>query len=151
MLLIGAFLLKVCHCYWLFKFSKLDVWFFASWVHLTWLFVCTIVDCYILVSFPLFYSPFSLLGSACFPWSMDGRGMIMTISMLYCREGRWKTGWWCTGLSELKYMISCPICYYISSISLKLLLNDQAPVAGVVVMACNRADYLDRTIKSILK
>ncbi|PWA49345.1 alpha-1,3-mannosyl-glycoprotein 2-beta-N-acetylglucosaminyltransferase [Artemisia annua] len=27
----------------------------------------------------------------------------------------------------------------------------QVPVAAVVIMACNRADYLDRTIKSILK
>lgn len=33
----------------------------------------------------------------------------------------------------------------------KLVGDAQAPVAGVVVMACNRADYLDRTIKSILK
>ncbi|KAF4380141.1 hypothetical protein G4B88_011215, partial [Cannabis sativa] len=30
-------------------------------------------------------------------------------------------------------------------------LIDKAPVATVVVMACNRADYLERTIKSILK
>ncbi|KAK4477278.1 hypothetical protein RD792_016492 [Penstemon davidsonii] len=30
-------------------------------------------------------------------------------------------------------------------------MNDQVPVAAVVVMACNRADYLERTIKSILK
>ncbi|KAF4364105.1 hypothetical protein F8388_003485 [Cannabis sativa] len=29
--------------------------------------------------------------------------------------------------------------------------NKNAPVATVVVMACNRADYLERTIKSILK
>ncbi|XP_011088716.1 alpha-1,3-mannosyl-glycoprotein 2-beta-N-acetylglucosaminyltransferase isoform X1 [Sesamum indicum] len=35
---------------------------------------------------------------------------------------------------------------------LKKLVGDvQVPVAAVVVMACNRADYLDRTIKSILK
>ncbi|KAH6786200.1 hypothetical protein C2S52_005752 [Perilla frutescens var. hirtella] len=33
----------------------------------------------------------------------------------------------------------------------KLVGDVQAPVAAVVVMACNRADYLDRTIKSILK
>lgn len=32
-----------------------------------------------------------------------------------------------------------------------LLLNYQVPVAAVVVMACNRADYLKRTIESILK
>ncbi|KAL1554532.1 alpha-1,3-mannosyl-glycoprotein 2-beta-N-acetylglucosaminyltransferase [Salvia divinorum] len=32
----------------------------------------------------------------------------------------------------------------------KLVGDVQAPVAAVVVMACNRADYLDRTIKSIL-
>ncbi|XP_047939022.1 alpha-1,3-mannosyl-glycoprotein 2-beta-N-acetylglucosaminyltransferase [Salvia hispanica] len=31
----------------------------------------------------------------------------------------------------------------------KLVGDVQAPVAAVVVMACNRADYLDRTIKSI--
>ncbi|KAL3843312.1 hypothetical protein ACJIZ3_000715 [Penstemon smallii] len=35
---------------------------------------------------------------------------------------------------------------------LKKLVDDvEVPVAAVVVMACNRADYLDRTIKSILK
>ncbi|XP_058004554.1 alpha-1,3-mannosyl-glycoprotein 2-beta-N-acetylglucosaminyltransferase isoform X2 [Hevea brasiliensis] len=28
---------------------------------------------------------------------------------------------------------------------------DKAPVAAVVIMACNRADYLERTIKSVLK
>ncbi|KAL6522481.1 hypothetical protein OROMI_031439 [Orobanche minor] len=33
----------------------------------------------------------------------------------------------------------------------KLVGGVQVPVAAVVVMACNRADYLDRTIKSILK
>lgn len=33
----------------------------------------------------------------------------------------------------------------------KLVGDVQAPVAAVVVMACNRADYLERTIKSILK
>ncbi|PHU10768.1 Alpha-1,3-mannosyl-glycoprotein 2-beta-N-acetylglucosaminyltransferase [Capsicum chinense] len=33
----------------------------------------------------------------------------------------------------------------------KLIGNLQMPVAAVVVMACNRADYLERTIKSILK
>ncbi|KAL3514933.1 hypothetical protein ACH5RR_021835 [Cinchona calisaya] len=33
----------------------------------------------------------------------------------------------------------------------KLISNVQVPVAAVVVMACNRADYLERTIKSILK
>lgn len=31
------------------------------------------------------------------------------------------------------------------------LSKSQVPVAAVVVMACNRADYLERTIKSILK
>ncbi|XP_051136809.1 alpha-1,3-mannosyl-glycoprotein 2-beta-N-acetylglucosaminyltransferase isoform X2 [Andrographis paniculata] len=36
--------------------------------------------------------------------------------------------------------------------NLKKFVGDlQVPVAAVVVMACNRADYLDRTIKSILK
>ncbi|XP_024017655.1 alpha-1,3-mannosyl-glycoprotein 2-beta-N-acetylglucosaminyltransferase isoform X2 [Morus notabilis] len=30
-------------------------------------------------------------------------------------------------------------------------LIDKAPVAAVVIMACNRADYLERTIKSVLK
>ncbi|XP_022896645.1 alpha-1,3-mannosyl-glycoprotein 2-beta-N-acetylglucosaminyltransferase isoform X2 [Olea europaea var. sylvestris] len=35
---------------------------------------------------------------------------------------------------------------------LKKLVGDvQVPVAAVVVMACNRADYLEKTIKSILK
>lgn len=33
----------------------------------------------------------------------------------------------------------------------KLIGEVQVPVAAVVVMACNRADYLERTIKSILK
>ncbi|KAI5679590.1 hypothetical protein M9H77_00817 [Catharanthus roseus] len=33
----------------------------------------------------------------------------------------------------------------------KLISDVQVPVAAVVVMACNRADYLERTIKSILK
>ncbi|KAJ8572104.1 hypothetical protein K7X08_008615 [Anisodus acutangulus] len=33
----------------------------------------------------------------------------------------------------------------------KLIGDGQMPVAAVVVMACNRADYLERTIKSILK
>ncbi|KAL8234357.1 hypothetical protein R6Q59_020457 [Mikania micrantha] len=32
-----------------------------------------------------------------------------------------------------------------------LFQQDQVPVAAVVIMACNRADYLERTIKSILK
>ena len=32
-----------------------------------------------------------------------------------------------------------------------LIANCKVPVAAVVVMACNRADYLERTIKSILK
>ncbi|XP_023740302.1 alpha-1,3-mannosyl-glycoprotein 2-beta-N-acetylglucosaminyltransferase [Lactuca sativa] len=32
-----------------------------------------------------------------------------------------------------------------------LTREEQAPVAAVVIMACNRADYLERTIKSILK
>ncbi|XP_076906360.1 alpha-1,3-mannosyl-glycoprotein 2-beta-N-acetylglucosaminyltransferase-like [Bidens hawaiensis] len=32
-----------------------------------------------------------------------------------------------------------------------LIRNAQVPVAAVVIMACNRADYLERTIKSILK
>lgn len=33
----------------------------------------------------------------------------------------------------------------------KLISNEQVPVAAVVIMACNRADYLERTIKSVLK
>lgn len=33
----------------------------------------------------------------------------------------------------------------------KMISKVQVPVAAVVVMACNRADYLERTIKSILK
>ncbi|KAL6209118.1 hypothetical protein ACLB2K_020061 [Fragaria x ananassa] len=33
----------------------------------------------------------------------------------------------------------------------RLINKEQAPVAAVVIMACNRADYLERTIKSILK
>ncbi|PIN14787.1 N-acetylglucosaminyltransferase I [Handroanthus impetiginosus] len=33
----------------------------------------------------------------------------------------------------------------------KLVGDTQVPIAAVVVMACNRADYLERTIKSILK
>ncbi|PSS08233.1 Alpha-1,3-mannosyl-glycoprotein like [Actinidia chinensis var. chinensis] len=33
----------------------------------------------------------------------------------------------------------------------KIIDQVQVPVAAVVVMACNRADYLERTIKSILK
>lgn len=33
----------------------------------------------------------------------------------------------------------------------KMISEVQVPVAAVVVMACNRADYLERTIKSILK
>ncbi|VFQ62109.1 unnamed protein product [Cuscuta campestris] len=33
----------------------------------------------------------------------------------------------------------------------KLISNTQAPVAAVVVMACSRADYLKKTIQSILK
>ncbi|KAG9136778.1 hypothetical protein Leryth_004537 [Lithospermum erythrorhizon] len=33
----------------------------------------------------------------------------------------------------------------------KSLSDVQAPVSAVVIMACNRADYLERTIKSILK
>ncbi|KAI3774210.1 hypothetical protein L1987_48755 [Smallanthus sonchifolius] len=32
-----------------------------------------------------------------------------------------------------------------------LFQQNQVPVAAVVIMACNRADYLERTIKSILK
>ncbi|KAI3717414.1 hypothetical protein L1987_69014 [Smallanthus sonchifolius] len=32
-----------------------------------------------------------------------------------------------------------------------LIQDEQVPVAAVVIMACNRADYLERTIKSILK
>ncbi|KAK2655228.1 hypothetical protein Ddye_008280 [Dipteronia dyeriana] len=33
----------------------------------------------------------------------------------------------------------------------RLIDRVQVPVAAVVVMACNRADYLERTINSILK
>ncbi|GAB2267553.1 hypothetical protein Dimus_002533 [Dionaea muscipula] len=33
----------------------------------------------------------------------------------------------------------------------RVTIEGQVPVAAVVVMACNRADYLDRTIQSILK
>ncbi|EXB40416.1 Alpha-1,3-mannosyl-glycoprotein 2-beta-N-acetylglucosaminyltransferase [Morus notabilis] len=33
----------------------------------------------------------------------------------------------------------------------RLIDKVQAPVAAVVIMACNRADYLERTIKSVLK
>ncbi|KAL5562327.1 hypothetical protein UlMin_032074, partial [Ulmus minor] len=33
----------------------------------------------------------------------------------------------------------------------RMIDKEQVPVAAVVVMACNRADYLERTIKSILK
>lgn len=33
----------------------------------------------------------------------------------------------------------------------KLIDKDQTPVAAVVVMACNRADYLEKTINSILR
>uniref|UniRef100_A0A7N0T9R5 Alpha-1,3-mannosyl-glycoprotein 2-beta-N-acetylglucosaminyltransferase n=1 Tax=Kalanchoe fedtschenkoi TaxID=63787 RepID=A0A7N0T9R5_KALFE len=33
----------------------------------------------------------------------------------------------------------------------KLMDKVQVPVAAVVIMACNRADYLERTIKSVLK
>ncbi|KAK4340527.1 hypothetical protein RND71_041989 [Anisodus tanguticus] len=40
----------------------------------------------------------------------------------------------------------------LESKGIKKLIGDvQMPVAAVVVMACNRADYLERTIKSILK
>ena len=33
----------------------------------------------------------------------------------------------------------------------KLLDNNVVPVAAVVIMACNRPDYLERTVESILK
>ncbi|KAM5562775.1 alpha-1,3-mannosyl-glycoprotein 2-beta-N-acetylglucosaminyltransferase [Rosa sericea] len=33
----------------------------------------------------------------------------------------------------------------------RLINKEQVPVAAVVIMACNRADYLERTIKSVLK
>ncbi|KAH7832947.1 hypothetical protein Vadar_001680 [Vaccinium darrowii] len=33
----------------------------------------------------------------------------------------------------------------------KIISREQVPVAAVVVMACNRADYLEKTVKSILK
>ena len=33
----------------------------------------------------------------------------------------------------------------------KLLDNNVVPVAAVVTMACNRPDYLERTVESILK
>lgn len=33
----------------------------------------------------------------------------------------------------------------------RMINKEQEPVAAVVIMACNRADYLERTIKSILK
>ncbi|PQQ18338.1 hypothetical protein Pyn_08590 [Prunus yedoensis var. nudiflora] len=33
----------------------------------------------------------------------------------------------------------------------RLIDKEQVPVAAVVIMACNRADYLERTVKSILK
>ncbi|KAM6546997.1 hypothetical protein CsatB_027733 [Cannabis sativa] len=36
-------------------------------------------------------------------------------------------------------------------VRMKAEFSSQAPVAAVVVMACNRAEYLERTIKSILK
>ncbi|XP_008235809.1 PREDICTED: alpha-1,3-mannosyl-glycoprotein 2-beta-N-acetylglucosaminyltransferase [Prunus mume] len=33
----------------------------------------------------------------------------------------------------------------------RLIDREQVPVAAVVIMACNRADYLERTVKSVLK
>lgn len=33
----------------------------------------------------------------------------------------------------------------------RMMNKEQEPVAAVVIMACNRADYLERTIKSVLK
>ncbi|KAF5727109.1 hypothetical protein HS088_TW22G00796 [Tripterygium wilfordii] len=33
----------------------------------------------------------------------------------------------------------------------RMINKEQVPVAAVVIMACNRADYLERTIKSVLK
>jgi alpha-1,3-mannosyl-glycoprotein beta-1,2-N-acetylglucosaminyltransferase len=33
----------------------------------------------------------------------------------------------------------------------KLLDKNVVPVAAVVIMACNRPDYLERTVESILK
>ena len=33
----------------------------------------------------------------------------------------------------------------------KLLNKNVVPVAAVVIMACNRPDYLERTVESILK
>ncbi|ONH92538.1 hypothetical protein PRUPE_8G179800 [Prunus persica] len=33
----------------------------------------------------------------------------------------------------------------------RLIDKEQVPVAAVVIMACNRADYLERTVKSVLK
>ncbi|KAM2903995.1 hypothetical protein COP2_003765 [Malus domestica] len=33
----------------------------------------------------------------------------------------------------------------------RLIDKNQVPVAAVVIMACNRADYLERTVKSVLK
>ncbi|KAJ7978709.1 Alpha-1,3-mannosyl-glycoprotein 2-beta-N-acetylglucosaminyltransferase [Quillaja saponaria] len=33
----------------------------------------------------------------------------------------------------------------------RLIGKVQVPVAAVVIMACNRADYLERTVNSVLK
>ncbi|KAF5745817.1 alpha-1 3-mannosyl-glycoprotein 2-beta-N-acetylglucosaminyltransferase [Tripterygium wilfordii] len=33
----------------------------------------------------------------------------------------------------------------------RVINKEQAPVAAVVIIACNRADYLERTVKSVLK
>lgn len=38
------------------------------------------------------------------------------------------------------------LCFFLICMSLL-----QEPVAAVVIMACNRPDYLERTVKSVLK
>jgi len=81
-----------------------------------------------------------------------------------CRERPWEDNWQSRGkkawplqffhlivLFYFSHILSpIPLRDYVI-IELPYLLNYKVPVAAVVVMACNHADYLERTIKSILK
>ncbi|KAF9676402.1 hypothetical protein SADUNF_Sadunf09G0134800 [Salix dunnii] len=110
-----------------------------------------------LSSFTLSVSLFSLLLSLialCCEWVsknqivLPGRRLIL-ICFTFCVLLSLKLAL----IAASSYLARFSFGQFASAVSGKGLkkLVDKVPVAAVVIMACNRADYLERTIKSVLK
>lgn len=88
-------------------------------------------------------------GLLCFKTSLD------LFSIPSCLQGKAYRGW----LIKYRFGYNGVLhCFYFSSDVITFahpfppcLSIYQEPVAAVVIMACDRADYLERTIKSVLK